>query len=100
MLKLTFIILACLFVAGLNIIATKTILNTHLITKARKRNLLILTWLVPAFGFILAMIIFSGDMKKKKENSDKELISALNSFTDKMNTINKEIKQKRENEGN
>jgi hypothetical protein len=39
-------------------------------------------------------------MKKKKENSDKELITALNSFTEKMNTANKEIKQKRKNEGN
>ncbi len=100
MLELTFIIFTCLLIMGLNIIATRTILGTHLITIKRKRNLLILIWLVPVFGFILSIIIFNGDMKKKKENSDKELITALNSFTEKMNTANKEIKQKRKNEGN
>jgi len=99
MFEWTLITFTCVLVLGLNIMATRTILGARLITKTRKRNLLILTWLVPAFGFILAMIIFNGDMKKKKENSDKELITALNSFTEKMNTVNKEIKQKRENEG-
>jgi D-alanyl-lipoteichoic acid acyltransferase DltB (MBOAT superfamily) len=100
MLKWTFIIFACLIIAGLNIVATRAIQNARLITKTRKGYLLILIWLVPVFGFILAMILFSNEMKKQKDNSDKNLITALNSFTDKMNAVNKEIKQKREDEGN
>ena len=100
MLEWTFIILTCLLIMGLNIMATRTLLDARLMSKTRKWYLLILIWLIPAFGFVLAMAIFNRDMKKKIENSDKELITALNSFTDKMNTVNKEIKQKRENEGN
>ena len=100
MLKWTFIIFACLIITGLNIVATRAIQNARLITKTKKWYLLILIWLVPVFGFILAMILFSNEMKKQKNNSDKNLITALNSFTDKMNAVNKEIKQKREDEEN
>ena len=100
MLKWTFIIFACLIIIGLNIVATRAIQNARLITKTKKWYLLMLIWLIPVFGFILAMILFSNEMKKQKTNSDKNLITALNSFTDKMNAVNKEIKQKREDEEN
>ena len=96
-LVLVIVILVILIVA-LNIVGTNTVLRSSIHTQADKRRYVLLIWLLPLFGVILSMLLFEKDLKKKKDKSEQELISALKKFTESVDHLKTEIEQKKDDD--
>jgi membrane protease YdiL (CAAX protease family) len=89
------VILIIILTVALNIFGTNTVLRSSVHTKADKRKYVLLIWLLPLFGVILSMLWFEKDLKKKKDKSEQELVSALKKFTESVDHLKAEIEQKK-----
>ncbi len=87
---------ACITVIVLNILGSTTVLKSNLYTNNNKYLYLAMIWLIPIFGAMSVILLISRDMKNIKDKSDKELLSALNDFTKRINTISDGIRKKRQ----
>lgn len=82
---------------GLNIAGTTLIHGSKSLDTGSKTQLIIVMWALPVIGLVLSLYLFNRQLKLFQKKSDDELISALNEFTQKVNSINETIKKERHN---
>jgi len=82
----------------INILGTATVLRSNLYTKNKKILYILFTWSIPLVGAISTIIMVNQDMKNIKNESDDNLIAALNDFTNRVNSISNGIKATKEKE--
>jgi len=89
--------LAIVPVVALNIVATKTIINSKIHSEANKRVMYIIVWAIPIFGVLLAMLKINKDIKKIESQSEDKLTDALKHFTDSITVIEANLQRKQKN---
>jgi len=93
---LSITVLAIIAMFALNIYSTTTILASTVHSEVGKRNLIVLVWAAPVFGTVLAMVLVNRDLKKAAEAMDKEVVTKLRLFANKIKTIEQHILDKRQ----
>lgn len=96
MLMLSLTVLAIVAMFALNIFSTTTLLASTAHSEAGKRNLIVLVWVAPVFGTVLAMVLMNRDLKKAAEAMDKEVATKLRLFADKIKVIEQHILDKQQ----
>ena len=88
------LIIGLILVVALNIFGTNTVLSSHVNTNAAQRKLIMLIWLFPYFGTIIAMIIINRTIKRNSHLSEDDMTSSLNSLAERFSEMEKEVKKK------
>jgi uncharacterized membrane protein len=95
MLLWTMLIIGLILVVVLNIFGTNTVLSSHVTTVAAQRKLIMLIWLIPYLGTILAMITINKAIKRNSNQSKEDMTSSLITLAERFNEMEKEVRKKR-----
>jgi len=79
----------------LNIIATQTVLSSHIHANTKTRKYIMLIWCIPVLGVIAVMILINQDIKKNKETFENDVANVMKDLTERINGIEAGIRQKR-----
>lgn len=79
----------------LNFITSKQILESSMLSPSEKKIALLMIWLLPVIGALLAVSRLKRDAELFREKADQEMIEKLNELTTKIDGMREAVEQQK-----
>ena len=84
-------------VVALNIASSKTVSSSEIHSEAEKQKFLMLIWLLPIVGTMLAMWLINKDIRKSQDEMEDQIAPAIKELGDRLKKLESSIQQKQNN---
>jgi hypothetical protein len=92
------VFLSVIAVVALNIASGKTVSSSEIHSDAEKRKFLLMIWLLPIVGTMLAMWFINKDIRKSQHEMEDEIAPAIKELGDRLKKLETRIHQKQNNQ--
>lgn len=82
----------------LNFMCTQIIQSSQLHNAEKKRQLILIVWLLPIAGVFISLLRINKDIKKNREKIEGEIAPAIRELADKLRVLENDIQQEQQNE--
>ena len=82
---------------ALNITSSKTVSSSQIHSDAEKQKYLMMIWLLPIVGTMLAMWLINKDIRKNQHEMEGEIAPVIKELGDRLKKLESSIQQKQNN---